>query len=314
MAKQPLRHHLRRQHDVPTRTAARHRRHAHYHRRHTHIRTRPIPPTRTATPARTPRHSRPAIPSHRRPGQYTPHNTRHRSQPPSRTPLQQPPHRTPHRPGAARRYIRPHHATTSTLRSHQRTCPPMVADGMEQEAQRMYPLRHLNALNTVGFKEWFSHFDGTLDRTTAIARIAKNTRVYAKNNSPGWPVPPSTSPHSMPNPPFPPSPKSSITSPTPQFPPPPDTGNHSRTTTRPLSLSPRPTPSDKITENASGVLGIPGAPIILVAFSPIRIKLIQIPLNYRLLSLCPLIRRLPQYSIYRTFILILLPEAVRISA
>ena len=56
----------------------------------------------------------------------------------------------------------------------------MVADGMEQEARRMYPLRHLNALNTVGFKEWFSHFDGTLDRTTAIARIAKNTRVYAK--------------------------------------------------------------------------------------------------------------------------------------
>lgn len=56
----------------------------------------------------------------------------------------------------------------------------MVADGLEQEAQRMYPLRHLNALNTVGFKEWFSHFDGTLDRTTAIARIAKNTRVYAK--------------------------------------------------------------------------------------------------------------------------------------
>lgn len=63
-----------------------------------------------------------------------------------------------------------------------------------------------------------------------------------------------------------------------------------------------------------GVLGIPGAPIILVAFSPIRIKLIQIPLNYRFLSLCPLIRRLPQYSIYRTFILTLLPEAVRISA
>lgn len=69
-----------------------------------------------------------------------------------------------------------------------------------------------------------------------------------------------------------------------------------------------------MTENASGVLGIPGAPVILVAFSPIRIKLIQIPLNYRFLSLCPLIRRLPQYSIYRTFILILLPEAVRISA
>lgn len=56
----------------------------------------------------------------------------------------------------------------------------MVADGMEQEARRMYHLRHLNALNTVGFKEWFSHFDGTLDHPTTIARIAKNTRVYAK--------------------------------------------------------------------------------------------------------------------------------------
>lgn len=56
----------------------------------------------------------------------------------------------------------------------------MVDAGMEEEARRMYPHRHLNALNTVGFKEWFAHFDGTMDRATAIARIAKNTRVYAK--------------------------------------------------------------------------------------------------------------------------------------
>lgn len=56
----------------------------------------------------------------------------------------------------------------------------MVDAGMEDEARRMYPLRHLNSLNTVGFKEWFAHFDGRMDRDTTIARIAKNTRVYAK--------------------------------------------------------------------------------------------------------------------------------------
>jgi tRNA dimethylallyltransferase len=56
----------------------------------------------------------------------------------------------------------------------------MVAAGMEDEARSLYHMRHLNSLNTVGFKEWFAHFDGTLDRDTTIARIAKNTRVYAK--------------------------------------------------------------------------------------------------------------------------------------
>lgn len=56
----------------------------------------------------------------------------------------------------------------------------MIESGMEQEARALYPLRHLNSLNTVGFKEMFAWFDGLLDRQTAIARIAKNTRVYAK--------------------------------------------------------------------------------------------------------------------------------------
>lgn len=56
----------------------------------------------------------------------------------------------------------------------------MVDAGMEDEARRFYPLRHLNALNTVGFKEWFAHFDGLMDRETTISRIKKNTRVYAK--------------------------------------------------------------------------------------------------------------------------------------
>ncbi len=61
----------------------------------------------------------------------------------------------------------------------------MIAEGFEQEARRVYPQRHLNSLNTVGYKELFAMFDGTMDRETAIARIAKNTRVYAKNSSSG---------------------------------------------------------------------------------------------------------------------------------
>jgi tRNA dimethylallyltransferase len=56
----------------------------------------------------------------------------------------------------------------------------MVNAGMIEEAQSVYHLRHLNSLNTVGFKELFAYFDGEMDRETAIARIGKNTRVYAK--------------------------------------------------------------------------------------------------------------------------------------
>ncbi len=56
----------------------------------------------------------------------------------------------------------------------------MIAAGLEDEARRLLPMRHLNALNTVGYKEMFAYFDGEMDLPTAIARIAKNTRVYAK--------------------------------------------------------------------------------------------------------------------------------------
>ena len=56
----------------------------------------------------------------------------------------------------------------------------MVADGLVEEARRVYHLRHLNSLNTVGYKELFRYFDGEWDLDTAIARIKKNTRVYAK--------------------------------------------------------------------------------------------------------------------------------------
>ena len=56
----------------------------------------------------------------------------------------------------------------------------MVSAGLEDEARRVYPLRHLNSLNTVGYKEMFAYFDGVMPYEVSVPRIAKNTRVYAK--------------------------------------------------------------------------------------------------------------------------------------
>ena len=56
----------------------------------------------------------------------------------------------------------------------------MMADGLEAEARSFYHLRHLNALNTVGYKELFSYFDGEITRDRAIEDIKTNTRRYAK--------------------------------------------------------------------------------------------------------------------------------------
>ncbi|MCQ2351200.1 MAG: tRNA (adenosine(37)-N6)-dimethylallyltransferase MiaA [Paludibacteraceae bacterium] len=57
----------------------------------------------------------------------------------------------------------------------------MVASGLEEEAHSVYHLRHLNSLNTVGFKEWFDFFDSkTASREDVIAQIKQNTRHYAK--------------------------------------------------------------------------------------------------------------------------------------
>lgn len=56
----------------------------------------------------------------------------------------------------------------------------MLADGLEAEARAVYPKRHLNSLNTVGFKEMFAYFDGVFTLPEAVEKIARNTRVYAK--------------------------------------------------------------------------------------------------------------------------------------
>jgi len=56
----------------------------------------------------------------------------------------------------------------------------MVAEGLVEEAQTVYPKRHLNSLQTVGYRELFAHFDGEYDLPRAIELIQQNTRHYAK--------------------------------------------------------------------------------------------------------------------------------------
>ena len=56
----------------------------------------------------------------------------------------------------------------------------MIADGLVEEARRIYPHRHLNSLNTVGYKELFNYFDGTWELPFAIEKIKQNTRIYSR--------------------------------------------------------------------------------------------------------------------------------------
>lgn len=56
----------------------------------------------------------------------------------------------------------------------------MIADGLETEARSLLPHRERNALRTVGYREFFEHFDGKLSREEAINLIKQHTRNYAK--------------------------------------------------------------------------------------------------------------------------------------
>ena len=56
----------------------------------------------------------------------------------------------------------------------------MMADGLEEEARRVLPLRSFNSLNTVGYKELFSYFDGVIPRDEAVRQIQSNTRRYMR--------------------------------------------------------------------------------------------------------------------------------------
>lgn len=56
----------------------------------------------------------------------------------------------------------------------------MMEQGLLEEARRLYPHKHLNALNTVGYKELFDYFEGKLTLERAIEDIKTHTRRYAK--------------------------------------------------------------------------------------------------------------------------------------
>ena len=56
----------------------------------------------------------------------------------------------------------------------------MLQAGWIEEAKTVLPFRHLNALNTVGYKELFAYFDGKWTLDKAIEKIKTNTRRYAK--------------------------------------------------------------------------------------------------------------------------------------
>jgi tRNA dimethylallyltransferase len=56
----------------------------------------------------------------------------------------------------------------------------MMEEGLLDEVEKLLPFRHLNALQTVGYKELFDYFDGKISLDNAIAEIKKNTRHFAK--------------------------------------------------------------------------------------------------------------------------------------
>jgi len=56
----------------------------------------------------------------------------------------------------------------------------MMADGLLDEVRGLLPYRHLNALNTVGYKELFDYLDGKCSLDQAVADIKTHTRRYAK--------------------------------------------------------------------------------------------------------------------------------------
>ena len=56
----------------------------------------------------------------------------------------------------------------------------MMTDGLEAEARSVYPYRHLNSLNTVGYKEMFRYFDGEWTLPFAIEKIQQNSRIYSR--------------------------------------------------------------------------------------------------------------------------------------
>ncbi|MGD0342479.1 MAG: tRNA (adenosine(37)-N6)-dimethylallyltransferase MiaA [Bacteroidales bacterium] len=62
----------------------------------------------------------------------------------------------------------------------------MIEDGLENEALGLIDMRHLNALNSFGYREFFDYFEGKITREKAIELIKRNSRRYAKRQMTWW--------------------------------------------------------------------------------------------------------------------------------
>jgi len=59
----------------------------------------------------------------------------------------------------------------------------MIEAGLEEEARALWPFRHLPALRTVGYEEFFDYFEGLISREEAIDKIKQHSRNYAKRQA-----------------------------------------------------------------------------------------------------------------------------------
>ena len=56
----------------------------------------------------------------------------------------------------------------------------MMEEGLLEEVRSVLPYRHLNSLNTVGYKELFKYLDGEWELSFAIDKIKQNSRIYSR--------------------------------------------------------------------------------------------------------------------------------------
>ena len=56
----------------------------------------------------------------------------------------------------------------------------MMQEGLLEEARQYFPYKHLNALNTVGYKELYDYMDGKCSLEEAVQKIKQDSRRYAK--------------------------------------------------------------------------------------------------------------------------------------
>ena len=62
----------------------------------------------------------------------------------------------------------------------------MIMTGLEKEARSLFRMSDLNALNSVGYKEFFYYFEGKITKEKAVDLIKRNTRRYAKRQMTWW--------------------------------------------------------------------------------------------------------------------------------